>query len=87
MFQLVDLGEGDATGLGLRAKKKEVGVALRVGVEKVGGQTPTQSLQFAGRSAGQEMSMSKAAFLGRPGEDFLNAGGRERHGGVPPGCG
>jgi hypothetical protein len=86
-FQLMDLGKGDTPRLGLRAKKKEVGMALGIGIEQVGGKATTESFEFARRSARQEMGVSETAFLGRPGKNFLNAGGRERHGGIPPGCG
>jgi hypothetical protein len=86
-FQLMDLGKGDTPRLGLRAKKKEVGVTLGVGVQQVCGKAATECFQFSRRSARQEMGMSQTAFLGRPRENFFNAGGRERHGGVPPECG
>jgi hypothetical protein len=87
VFQLADLGDRNPSGFRFWSQNKKVGMSLKIGIEKVGSQASSERFQFGRGSSGQEMSMGQAAFLGGDLKQFLNAGGRERHGAAPFGCG
>jgi hypothetical protein len=85
MLQLADLGDRNPTGLRFRTEDEEVGMSLQFGIEEIGGETSSEGFEFRRRCAGQKVSVGQSALLGGSLKKFLNAGGRERHGGAPSG--
>jgi len=85
MLQLADLGDRNPTGLRFRTEDEEVGMSFQFGIEEIGGETSSEGFEFRRRCAGQKVSVGQSALLGGSLKKFLNAGGRERHGGAPSG--
>jgi hypothetical protein len=83
VFQLADLGDRNPSGLGFWTEDEEVRMPLQFSIEEIGGETSSERLQFRRRCAGQKVGVGQPALLGGSLKKFLNAGGRERHGGVP----
>ena len=62
-------------------------MVLEVGIKEVGGEATGEGFEFGGGSPREKMGVSEAAFFRGGLKNFFNAGGWERHGGVPLGCG